>query len=79
MVCVLIGDNVSFSPAHRGRPRLRPPEPGSVCRVEVRLPVDTAALVYETAVKSDATISATVAALINDVLKPEVIDATDSA
>lgn len=70
---------MSFSPANRGRPRLRPLEPGSVCRVEVRLPVDTAALVYETAVKSDATISATMATLINDALKPEVVDSSESA
>lgn len=67
-----------FSPAHRGRPRLRTPEPGSVCRVEVRLPVDTAALVYETALENNSTLSATVELLINDALKPEVVDPADS-
>lgn len=49
-----------------------------MCRVEVRLPIDTAALVYEVAVESDATISATMASLIDEALKPKEVESSDS-
>lgn len=49
-----------------------------MCSIEVRLPVDTAALVYETAVQSGATISATLTSLINDSLKTEVVVSPDN-
>lgn len=62
---------VSLSRAHRGRPRLSQPTQGPV-RVEVRLPVETAALVYEAAIQRDETVSATVDALLRDALGSEV-------
>lgn len=66
---------VSFSAARRGRPRLAPPTNGPV-RVEVRLPVETASLVYEAAIQRDETVSATVDALLRDALG-EVSASTD--
>lgn len=62
---------VSLSGARRGRPRLSQPTNGPV-RVEVRLPVETAALVYEAAIQRDETVSATVDALLRDALESEV-------
>lgn len=67
---------VSLSGAHRGRPRLSQPTNGPV-RVEVRLPVETAALVYEAALERGETVSATVDAIIHDALGSEVSAPTD--
>lgn len=68
---------VSLSRAHRGRPRLSQPMKGPV-RVEVRLPVETAALVYEAAIQRDETVSATVDALLRDALGSGVSATTET-
>lgn len=62
---------VPLSGARLGRPRLSKAMNGPV-RVEVRLPVETAALVYEAALERDETVSATVDALLRDALESEV-------
>ena len=62
---------VPLSAARRGRPRVNQPTKGLV-RVEVRLPVETAALVYEAANNRAETVSATVDALLRDALATEV-------
>lgn len=62
--------------ARLGRPRLTQPTKGTL-RVEVRLPVETATLVYEAAIQRGETVSATVDAIIHDALGSEVSAPTD--
>lgn len=62
---------MSSSSVHPNSRRLRSLESGAVCKIEIHLPVDTAALVYEAAVECDASISDTMASLIHCGLQSE--------
>ncbi|NDO79188.1 ribbon-helix-helix protein, CopG family [Kocuria indica] len=64
---------MALSPARVGRPRIHHPDDGSKLRVEVRLPEDIAAIVYERASERQKSVSVTVEALLRDALGPEVI------
>lgn len=68
---------MSFSAAHRHHPWCRQLEPGSVRRVEVRLPTYSAVFECESVAKPGS-FSSAVETLIDDVMSREVIEPPDS-
>lgn len=71
------GIGVALSSARRGRPRLKQPVPGDTYRVELRLPEQSASVLYASALTQNLTVSGVVDRLILAGLRPEAGDTSN--